>query len=212
MDEKVYLHAIYAISEIYNSKMTLMVLKSILESNALLSARLQHKRSHNVLFNGMDYISLCDYEKRDKFLEPKHNSYEMYIRYSLSLIFPKEKVDAIVPEMIEISYRRGYQQVMGSYGMDEDKRYSDLPDEVQVKDRVSLDNLTGITVPISKFHTPFFLEGPSIKYAIQEITKIRSLLDTYHINVPIYDIDTLENVESEETVKKLVRYYMKNRG
>ena len=38
--------------------------KSISESNALLSQRMQGKGT-NGGFNGEDYISLCDYEKRD---------------------------------------------------------------------------------------------------------------------------------------------------
>ena len=68
MNTQLYLHGIYTAGELYSSKDTLSILKEILKSNALLSNRLQGKEKEKVSFSGLDYISLCDYEKRDNFL------------------------------------------------------------------------------------------------------------------------------------------------
>lgn len=61
MDNKIYLHGIHSLSDNYDSKTTLKILKKVIQSNALLSARMQNKKHHIALFNGLDYISLCDY-------------------------------------------------------------------------------------------------------------------------------------------------------
>ena len=83
MDKHIYLHAIHSISDYYDSKATLNTLKKILQANAILSARMQNKKYHTILFNGVDYISLCDYEKKNITQIPLHNAYEDYLRYSL---------------------------------------------------------------------------------------------------------------------------------
>ena len=209
MDKEIYLHGIYSLSDYYDSKMTLKILKKILESNAILSARLQKKFFHIVLFNGIDYISLCDYEKSEKYRLIETNSYETYIRYSLSLIFPKDKIPVIEPEIIDAVY--DYETIR-EYGLSEDKRYSDLPDEVQVKDKISLDLMTGITLPVSKMKNIFLNEAKTTNMVLREIDKIRTLLDKYNHLVPLYDIDTFESLEKEENVKTLVKHYYKNRG
>lgn len=205
MNNQIYLHGIYAKSEIYNSKMTLKILKEILEADALLSARLQKMDSYPTYFNGMDYISLCDYEKRNILSSDGFNSYEEYIRYSLALIFPKNKLKVIVPKIINIEYNKDYFRKMQILGMSDDERFSDLPDEVQVKDRVSLDYLIGMFLPICRFYTFFLTESKMTDNILQEIEKIKKLLNEYNRDVPIYDTDTCESLENIENVKLLVK-------
>ena len=211
MDNKVYLHGIYARSDEYDSRSTLNILKHILKDNALLSSRLQRKSDNQSLFNGIDYISLCDYEKRKEKFNSNYNSYEGYIRYSLSLAFPKNKVDAIIPQLIEIEKIGNYYNKMRELGLSTERRYTDLPDEVQVKDRISLDFMSAITLPISKMKNPFLNEDKTVYMVLKEIEKVNKLLLKYKHLVPLYDIDTLEKLD-ESTTKKLVKYYYKNRG
>lgn len=211
MEEKIYLHGIYAASDIYDSKTTLKIFKHILKDNALLSARLQNRTDFSILFNGLDYISLCDYEKRLYNLNNMKNAYESYIRYSLSLVFPKNKLDVVVPQIIDIKYADGYYQKMKELGLSTDIRYSDMPDEVQVKDKISLDLMSGITLPVSKMRNCFLNEDKTVSMVLKEIDKIKELLYKYNHLVPLYDIDTLEKLD-ESTTKKLVRHYYKNRG
>ncbi len=212
MDNKVYLHGIYARKEVYSRKDTLIILREILKSGALLSANGRGIKNHKILFNGLDYISLCDYEKRNEFLEKRYNAYEMYIRYSLSLMFPKELVEAIIPEMVKIRYKTGFQHVIESYGTDPDTRYSDLPDEVQVKDQITLDKLSGITLPISRIDKGIFQSEQKLTDAVlKEVEAVNKVLDEYNYQVPIYDIDTAEPLDTTENIKNVVKYHKKYR-
>ena len=211
MNKKIYLHAIYARSNTFDSITSLKILKQILKSNALLSSRLQNKKHIKPMFNGLDYISLCDYEKEDHSILDRYNSYESYIKYSLSLIFPKDKIDAIIPTLVDISKGENYYYEMEKFGLSETIRYTDMADEVQVKDKISLDLMTGITLPLSKMTYELLNEEKNIYLILKEIEQIEKLLNKYNKLVPIYDIDSFESLDNEETVKYLVREY-KNRG
>ena len=211
MDKSIYLHGIYASSEIYDNATTIRILKKILISNDLLSARLQNRKFYKPMFNGYDYISLCDYEKREYSLLDRYNSYEAYIKYSLSLIFPKDKIDAIIPTLIDISKGESYYREMEKYGLSETTRYTDMADEVQVKDQISLDLMTGITLPISKMINEYRSDSKNIDIILREIEKINKLLDKYNHLVPLYDIDSSQSLNIETNVKILVKKY-KNRG
>lgn len=207
MDNKIYLHGIHSLSDNYDSKTTLKILKKVIQSNALLSARMQNKKHHIVLFNGLDYISLCDYEKKD--ISNEYSSYENYIRYSLSLIFPKNKIEVLNPEIVDMVL--DYDTIR-KYGLSNGKRYTDLYDEVQVKDKILLDHMSGITLPISKMKNNFLNESKTINMVLREIEKINILLEQYNHLVPLYDIDTFESLDNTENVKQLVRHYYKNRS
>ena len=211
MDKQIYLHGIYATSDIYDNITTLRILKQILLSDALLSARRQNIKDHKALFNGLDYISLCDYEKRDQYLIKKFNAYESYIKYSLSLIFPKEKLEVITPTVIDTREMPNYYQKMEELGLSNDKRYTDMPDEVQVKDYISLDIMTGLTLPIAKMGVNYLKPERSAKIVMKNVEETHKLLAKYNRDVPIYDIETFESLDNESNVKNLVKEY-KNRG
>ena len=164
-------------------------------------------------FAGLDYISLCDYEKRKHFngkvpfYIQNYNSYNSYILKSLALCFDKEKLDAIEPIMVDyvgtLSNGEGY-KIMKEYGLKEE-RYSDLADEVQIKDKVSLEHLVELTFPTISFfnESMYFTKSSKIKALINEIKRIEELLKEYNYNVPIYDIDT-KQLMTEENIEKIV--------
>lgn len=215
MDKKLYLHGIYTSGELYDSKETLKILKKILVSNALLSNRQQGIDKEKVSFSGLDYISLCDYEKRYEFLGYKYNAYEIFIRNSLSLLFPKEELSVIVPKTIDLPRDKEYTKKVIACGLSETQRYTDLPDEVQVKDKVSLDLLIGLSLPVSKMQRYFYSKNKTFYMVQKEIEQLKELLQKYGYNVPIYDIDSFESLEDSQNVKRLVNYYhyyYKNRG
>ena len=205
MNEKVYMHGInnYGFREY-------KVLRQILSLGALLSIRNQGiKYSSN--FSGFDYISLCDYEKKECFIDNvpseigKYNGYYQYIIHNLSLSFRKNEIDAIIPKMVEYigNYERPYDK-MKEYGLMKE-RYSDLADEVQVKDKVSLNHLEQVTFPtMSYFKDCIYLSSNSrIKALTKEIKKIEELLKEYNYNVPIYDIET-KKLMNEENIEQIV--------
>ena len=209
MNEKVYMHSVNSKDYNYfNSKEEIKILGRILSSGYLLSLRLQNKMYMPCGFNGYDYISLCDYEKRD--MHPKnritYNSYYSYIKYGIAIAFDKSKIEAINPTILDViddihlSNSRIKELSSGSV------RYTDLPDEVQVKNKVDLNNMLYITYPTSKFFDNyiFFNNDKKIKKLTHEIGELRSLLDYYNYDyAPIYDIDS--GIElNDEGIEKLI--------
>lgn len=202
MNHDVYMHAINAKYE-YDSVTTRTILYKILKCNALLSLRKQ-RRFNNGGFAGRDYISLCDYSKKDIVNEgvSGYNSYNAYIKNSLSLMIPKEGLDVIEPKLVSICTNSGYGfSKMSELGKSKTTRYTDMPDEVQVKDKVSLDNLIGITFPT---HLLCFKDKDVSKKIIDALVcDLDTILNKFDKNVPIYDINTELNLKDEEQ-KELV--------
>lgn len=211
MNQDICLHAINAYYKIYYPKLNINSLQYILKNNALLSRRMLGLYT-SVGFNGIDYISLCDYQKRNLYPidNPQYNSYESYIRESLSIIFPKDKLELITPSIIDIcmATKKNYQR-MAYLGMSEEKRYSDLYDEVQVKNKISLDLMCGLTIPLSKMDSILLNVDKNTQKIIKHLNELKELLIKYNHNVPIYDIDTMLELKTEEDVKELVKYYTK---
>ena len=116
MTDKIYLHGICANERgVYDSFQTIRTLNRILRSRYLLSLRLQ-RQFVSYGFNGLDYISLCDYEKRNEAYQydDLYNSYHAYIRPSLSFAFPKSELKVVEPIILEekcISTKKGYKKM-----------------------------------------------------------------------------------------------------
>lgn len=144
------------------------------------------------LFNGMDYISLCDLSKRNL----DYSAFNMYVKRGLSLLFNKN-IDVLTP--IIVNTRLGGYSFFGDahvLGMQQ-IRYSDLPDEVQVKDKISLDNLEGMLLSVcqfKKFHNDLYLN--------EYLNKLKNILILYKKNVPIINLDNEEELIVENNVVK----------
>lgn len=210
MDRNIYLHAINSVpDEYYHPEETNKILLQILKRRAILSSKLQRRRSTGG-FNGHDYVSLCDYAKRNNYKSfmGKYNAYHTYVRYSLSLAFPKDKLNIIKPKVLNGVYIRdskGYNE-MEKLGKSRKERCTDMPDEVQVKDKVSLDNLCATTFPLhllKGFSDSSLDEQASL--IMFEIEEIDRLLNKFGYDVPMYDIDTFEELTSASQVKMLIR-------
>lgn len=207
MDDNICLHAINSSYEYNYRKINLIKLEFILKDNALLSRRLQGL-NFSTGFNGMDYISLCDYQKRNIYPinYPQYTSYDAYIKESLSIAFPKDKLPLITPFIIDVisQNKKGYNQ-MANLGVSHKIRYSDLYDEVQVKDRISLDLMCAITIPINELNNIFLSKDRNTQNITKYLNTIRTLLIKYDHLVPIYDIDSMTELKDEETIKKLLK-------
>ena len=88
MEKDICLHAIGGKDVVYSFSKNNKILKQIVRDGALLS-RKERGIFTSQGFNGIDYISLCDYNKRcnHPFGLDKYTAYYGYIRSSLSLIF-----------------------------------------------------------------------------------------------------------------------------
>ena len=78
------------------------------------------------------------------------NAYNTYVRYSVSLMFPQGEFEVIDPVIVKAPSRMTAKDYikMKKLGLSKDKRFSDMPDEVQVKDRVPLEYMSGLTYPV----------------------------------------------------------------
>lgn len=184
--KKIYLHAIdFKIN--FDDDYT--KLKKIFESGYLLSRRLSHYSSP-IGFNGLDYISLCDYDKRNlKALDGRseYNAYHTYIENGLSLVLD-DKIKVIKPKIIYPHDGTIYDTCdISKIGLI--KRASDMPDEVQVKDKISLEHLIAITLSKEKF-----LMNYSKEDYLNYLKMIKELLDLYHYNVPIVDLQLIKTI------------------
>ena len=197
MEHNIYLHAINARYE-YDSASTRIILYKILKCNALLSLKKQ-RRFNKGGFAGRNYISLCDYSKKDIVNNgvEEYNSFHGYIKNSLSLMLPKEGIEVVQPQLVDICTNSGYDiRKMELLGKSKTTRYTDMPDEVQVKDRIALDNLLGLTFPthmLCGYNEEFSKDVINII-----LNDIDDILKKFDRDIPIYDITTELNLKDKD--------------
>ena len=197
MEHNIYLHAINARYE-YDSASTRIILYKILKCNALLSLKKQ-RRFNTGGFAGRNYISLCDYSKKDIVNNgvEEYNSFHGYIKNSLSLMLPKEGIEVVQPQLVDICTNSGYAfRKMELLGKSKTTRYTDMPDEVQVKDRIALDNLLGLTFPthmLCGYNEEFSKDVINII-----LNDIDDILKKFDRDIPIYDITTELNLKDKD--------------
>ena len=218
-----YLHAIDCQNEKpFDGKHSLEVLREILVSGELKSKRLRGITDKTYGgWNGIDYISLCDYRRKnnkpydnDKYLKD-YTAYETYIKRSISFILKKNKIKAIKPQLVApIIFDWNSHYMMYELGNSTEGRYSDLLDEVQVKDRISFDRVKGMTIPIEYMlseHTPVFMtkdfkyiEPYTIPGIINFLKQVRELLKLYGVSSELYDLETQMQLKNDDDVVKVV--------
>ena len=83
--------------------------------------------------------------------------------------------------------------------MSEDARYTDLPDEVQHKGCLSLSYMDRITFPTEIYLDYLMYRKPHKKIAKleKEIRFLRDIIANYGYNVPLVDIDSMEELTEE---------------
>ena len=204
MNENVYMHAIGDVLIDYENG--IKNLRNIVKDGAILSLRNQGKEDW-LGFAGLDYISLCDYEKRFMYpiKRPCYNAYYSFIRRGISFAFDKSNIDAIKPIYFDVNLKShdGFDLMkrMGCCNI----RYSDFFDEVQVKDIIKLDYLSYITFPTRAFfcYDESFSRKNKYKSLENKINEIKSILYNYNYNTDIYEIDSGIKMD-EYGIKKLV--------
>lgn len=210
-------HAICVNKDYYDQKSTLEKLDKILDSGALLSRRLQDDFDPKIgNFSGFDYICFYDNLLRnatcfngDNFYDDCR-SYKIFISNSLALGFKRDNISVIKPTLIApVSYDYNRMQEMQVIARLDENRYSDLPDEVQVRGRVSLDKLVCLTLPVHLMVDSAV--GADNNYLARDIfvcvIELESLLKGYGYNVPIYDLFSRNKLDSFEKVEKVYKKY-----
>lgn len=204
MNEQIYLHCLFAHLFGYDTKSSLLLLEEILKSKYLLSAR-ERGVLGNENFCGRDYISLEDYERRFITKSNKYNGYNQYAIECASIIFPKGKFEVIRPTILDkkISEYPNCWSLMRELGLKEE-RYSDLEDEVHVKDRLSLEYMNGITLPTNQMFNGWKNIKNNVIAIRNDVLRYKELLDKYGYDIPIYDVETLLSLEDNENIEELV--------
>ena len=206
MRQDIYLHSLHGGIKGYSSEATLELLEKILKSGAVLSTNLSGVPCNNN-FSGADYISLCDYERKHlgKGFGKTYNGFYQYAVYDPSLMFPKDQVDVVHPIILKkmIVQYSNYVTFMKELGMEED-RYTDLEDEVQVRDRIEIDKLCGMTFPTYEFLSIFRSVERDVQRVYEETLKYRELLDKYGFVVPFYDVNSEMPMDTYEDVHEVV--------
>ena len=118
-------------------------------------------------------------------------------------MIPKSEIEVIQPVLLQkmIICYSNYRAVMKELGLEE-KRYSDLEDEVHVRDCISLDKMCGVTMPSTEFIKLFKSVEHDSDNLYREILKLKELLCKYGYDVPFYDINTENLLENYDDVFK----------
>ena len=95
---------------------------------------------------------------------------------------------------------------MKELGLSKGKRFSDMPDEVQVKDRVPLEYMSGLTYPVHMVRENDENSIKKIARIMDDLDILNYALSTYGYDVPIYDVDTLAVLDSSREVEYVLRY------
>lgn len=177
-------------------------LELILKSGAILSKKLQidNYKYKNIGFNGFDYISLCDGTIGKNM---KNSAYSMFIQSSISIILDDQIPNIIKPNILpKISGEYTTSELL-EYSRDENPiRYTDLFDEVQVKDSIKSSHFIGIGFPIDYY---LFRNKNKITVAEYYLT-IKEILKKYNNYCKIYDIDNETELTEQLVLQKMIKY------
>lgn len=208
---EVYLHGI-CICDNNDFTNTFDILEKILKSGSLLSLSLQEKYDHDKIgYNGLNYISICDPTKINEVYNKKkicinYNAFSYHIKRSLTLALSKENIETVKPILLEPNFMRRKSDKEIIYLINKpNRKFSDYPDELMVKNRISLNNLKFITIPVSYFMSNAKKEENKKDIIIDLLRKTKTLLKNYDRIVPLYDLDTMINLDDNIKLKELIK-------
>lgn len=175
----------------YHGVDDLLTILKIIDCGYIKSKRLLGYGKEND-FNGLDYISLCNKGEDYMYEENKLNSYENYIKNSFCFII-SDKINAIKCNYIDI-YNCDESQINGN----SDERYSDMFDEWQIKDKISLNDIIGIGLPLNYLNKMKNYYS-SLDYQLERIYLLASMLNLDIVNTD--EENFIEKYESKKAIK-----------
>lgn len=209
-----YLHAVYGNDgEPFNREKSIQNLERILQSGYILSRRkMKDTDKSKGGWNGLDYISICDYSKKDappfenKKFYRGYTAYNMYISTSIALILKKQGIRAIIPTLMPPAvFDYESLQEMRYLGNHPTQRFSDLPDEVQVKNQITLSKMVGLTLPIHYMTKEIKEKTYTSEEILNVLRDVQELLRDYHREDPIYDLETQIELKGKEEIEYVLR-------
>ena len=209
MDKKVYLHAVHPnYFDFYKDNKYYEIFESILKDGSILSPRLRGIGTNND-FCGPDFISLCDYEKRDIGFPDKHGIYNGFNSYCINdpcIVFPKGVFE--VYETVTLPKRidkyPDYKSFLKECG-ESSIRYSDLCDEVQAMDRILLSDMVGVTLPLLSYSNFWLNDKKNAERIYSRLIRYLELLNKYGYSVPFYDVISGEEINDINSIVNVVQ-------
>lgn len=207
-----YLHGI-CICDNNDFTNTLITLEQILKSGHLLSLSLQEKYDQNKIgYNGLNYISVCDPTKKEVVYNNKkicinYNAFSYHIKRSVSFALDKTNIEVVKPILLEPYFMRKKSEKEMLYLINHPTRkFSDYPDELLVKSKISLTELEFILVPLTYFLSNSKGNNNIKNYddIVNLLKSIKILLKKYDWVVPIYDLDTMINIDDNINLRRLI--------
>lgn len=131
----------------YHGTRTIDTILQVFNCQEIQSQRLQgFEKSYG--YNGLDYISLCKKEDNKEYVTRRKNSFNGYIKGNFCFIISDE-IDALKTEYKNCD-NMTYEELQIFLSEHSDTRYSDMFDEWQVRDSISLKYIVGIGLTIDK--------------------------------------------------------------
>lgn len=112
-----------------------------LKSNRLLGNNLAQG------YNGLDYISVCEGERFYKYLVRKESAFKLFIKNNFCFILSSD-ISVVKPKYLNWNHFKHYSDLVNYMNLFPDYQFSDLFDEWQVKDEISLDYVIGLGLPL----------------------------------------------------------------
>lgn len=166
----------------------------IIESDGIKSRRLTNQIPLYTGFNGADYISVCSKEEFNEYMKYPNNCFFKYIHSNYCFIISDE-INAIKTNYFDLDNR-----FLDSFTISSgEKRYSDMFDEWQVKDEISINKIIGIGLPIDGI----------FKYGIDDEYKkqlIKLILLVREMGLDLVDTGSLYFIEEYEEEKNNKEY------
>ncbi len=212
--KKIYLHGIYTNYDYFDSERSLVILEKILESKYILSRKKRGDINKSTGgYNGINYISLCNYLLRKRTYHNNnsykgYNSYSCFCKKSISLVLSKEKLKTVKPIILPPSILDYNGMVeMNRLGNDNRHRFSDMPDEVQVKNEISLNSLVAFSLPIN--HMIFSESAMNYSNIKSFLEELRKILKEFNYEKPVYDITTWMPLNDEKDLSLVIKKHEK---
>lgn len=201
--EKVFYHGI---KEFYDPYTSILKLLEIIESGGLKSRRLQNKTS-SLGFNGNDYISVCERKNDEEYSKYSNNAFYNYIVFRFCFII-SHSIEALPIQYIDCQKFDSFAEANEYVRSFPTIRFSDMFDEWQVKDEISLSDIVGIGLPVHKILN-YIRNGSEKELFKYNLGRLYSIVEA--LNWIIVNTDTLymedkfiEYLNIEEEKKKIL--------
>ena len=127
----------------------------------------------------------------------------------------KNKINVIKPQLVApIIFDWDSHYTMYRLGNSTEGRFSDLPDEIQVKDRIPFNRIRGMAVPIEYMmteHIPSFkiknykyIPPYTAKQVIDYLKILKKVLDDYCVQNELYDLETQILLNDDNDVFRVI--------